>query len=268
MYAFLLRPKWIGFHLLVFGAIVLMINLGFWQLRRLDERQDFNAAVEARIDQPAVPLDDVLAELAASGSASEVEWRPVTATGEYLPDEQFVVINRSQGGRAGDNVVTPMRLADGRTLIVNRGFVPLGLEQLPTAPSGTVAVEGRVRPSQVRRTGQLSDPAEGDLDTAQRIDIARLEAQLPGEVVPVYVDLVASDPPEAETFPEPVARPELSEGPHLSYAGQWFLFSVAVAVGWVLAVRKSVATRRAEEVRVPDVVSTIPSSVQGDGDTS
>ena len=43
MYRFLLRPKWIGFHLLVVAAIVTMVNLGFWQLRRLDERQAFNA---------------------------------------------------------------------------------------------------------------------------------------------------------------------------------------------------------------------------------
>jgi surfeit locus 1 family protein len=248
MYSFLLRPKWLGFHLLVAAVVVLMINLGFWQLRRLDQRQEFNATVEARIDQPAAPLDDVLAEIEDRGSPSDVEWRPTTATGEYLPDEQIVVINRSQGGRAGDNVATPMRLADGRILIVNRGFVPLGLD-VPAAPTGTVQIEGRVRPSQVRRTGQLSDPGDGDLDTVQRIDIPRLEAQLPGDVVPVYVDLTGSDPPEADGFPEPVARPELGEGPHLSYAVQWFIFSIAVAVGWVLAIRKSAATRRADAAR-------------------
>jgi surfeit locus 1 family protein len=239
MYRFLLRPKWIGFHLLVIVGIVAMINLGFWQLRRLDQRHDFNARVESRSDLPPEPLDDVL----ASGPPDEIEWRLVTIDGRYLTDEQFVVVNRSQGGRAGDNVVTPFDLGDGRTLIVNRGFVPLDVEP-PPPPDGDVDITGRIRLSQERRTGQLSDPSDGDLTEAHRLDIPRLAPQLPGEVVPVYVDLITSEPAEAGALPEPVPRPPLGEGPHLSYAVQWFIFSICVAIGWVLAVRRSVATRR------------------------
>ena len=59
----------------------------------------------------------------------------------------------------------------------------------------------------------------------------------------MYVDLIESSPPEIAGLPEPVIAPDLSEGNHLSYAVQWFLFSVAVAVGWVLAVRYSAAKR-------------------------
>ncbi len=239
MYRFLLRPKWIGFHLLVVAGIVAMVNLGFWQLRRLEQRRDFNARVEVRSELPPEPLDDVV----ASGSPDEIEWRLVTVDGRYLADEQFVVINRSQGGRAGDNVVTPLDLGDGRTLIVNRGFIPLG-DEPPPPPDGDVAITGRIRQSQERRTGQLSDPSDGDLTEVQRLDIPRVAPQLPGEVVPVYIDLQTSDPPEAAGLPEPVPRPPLGEGPHLSYAVQWFIFSICVAIGWVLAVRRSIATRR------------------------
>jgi surfeit locus 1 family protein len=248
MYGFLVRPRWIGFHLLVAAGVVLMVNLGFWQLRRLDQRRDFNATVEARFDLPATPLDALLAE----GTPDDIEWRRVTASGAYLPDEQVLVVNRSQGGRAGQNVVTPMRLDDGRVLVVNRGFVPLGAE-VAAPPPGRVQIEGRARPSQERRTGQLSDPADGDLAEVQRIDLARLERQLPGDVVDVYVDVLVSSPPEPAGAPEPVAAPELGEGPHLSYAVQWFIFSIAVAVGWCLAVRRSISTRRqAESQRAPD----------------
>ena len=239
MYRFLLRPKWIGFHLLVVAGIVAMVNLGFWQLRRLDQRRDFNARVETRSELPPAPLDDVL----ASGPPDEIEWRTVSVAGRYLPDEQFEIVNRSQGGRAGENVATPMDLGDGRTLIVNRGFVPLTVD-VPPAPDGTVDVVGRIRKSQTRRTGQLSDPTEGDLTEVQRLDIPRLERQLPGDVLPVYVDLLTSQPAEAPGLPEPVARPPLDEGPHLSYAVQWFIFSTCAAVGWVFAVRKSIRTRQ------------------------
>ena len=52
MYRFLLRPRWIAFTAVVVTAIVVMINLGLWQLRRLDERREFNDTVAARIHQP------------------------------------------------------------------------------------------------------------------------------------------------------------------------------------------------------------------------
>jgi cytochrome oxidase assembly protein ShyY1 len=246
MYRFLLRPKWIGFHLLVVAAIVTMVNLGFWQLRRLDQRQAFNALIEQRYDQPPVPLDEIVTP---GVDPDDIEWRPITTSGEYLPDELILIANRSQNGRAGLNVVVPLQLDDGRILLVNRGFVPLSEETPADLPATEVELVGRIRQSQERRLGQLSDPAEGELDTAQRVDIDRLSAQLPGEVVPVYVDLIESNPPEGGDWPEPVAAPTLGEGNHLSYAAQWFIFSTAVAVGWVLAVRRSIGTRRSEHAR-------------------
>jgi surfeit locus 1 family protein len=239
MYRFLLTPRWIAFHLVVIAGIVVMINLGFWQLRRLDERQSFNAEVAARIDVPPASLDDVL----TGADPDDVEWRSVMATGSYLPDEELHVVNRSEGGIAGDIVVTPLQLEDGRFVFVERGFVPLAAEAAPP-PSGPVDIVGRLRPSQERRRGQLSDPSTGDLTEVQRLDIERLAAQVPGVPLPMYVELTSSDPVEVGPYPQPLTVPELGEGPHLSYAGQWFIFSAAAAVGWVLAVRKSVNARR------------------------
>jgi cytochrome oxidase assembly protein ShyY1 len=258
MYRFLLRPKWIAFHLLVVVAIIAMINFGFWQLRRLDQRRDFNATIEERYDEAPVPLDDLLTP---ATDPEAVEWRPISTAGTYVPDGQFVVVNRSQNGRAGRNVVVPLRLDDGRILLVNRGFVPYLVEDVPDVPATEVEIVGRLRESQTRSLGQLSDPAEGALVEVQRVDIPRLSQQLTGEVVPMYVDLVASVPPEASDLPEPVATPDLSEGNHLSYAVQWFIFSIAVAVGWVLAVRRSIATRRRE-------VDSIPPPDESDDDST
>jgi cytochrome oxidase assembly protein ShyY1 len=62
--------------------------------------------------------------------------------------------------------------------------------------------------------------------------------------VPFYVDLVESQPAESTGLPEPLPAPDLSEGPHLSYAVQWFIFATCVAIGWVLAVRHSFTQRR------------------------
>lgn len=245
MYGFLLRPRWLAFHLVVAAAVVAMVNLGFWQLRRLDERQEFNRTVAERIDAPPVPLTDLLATPTFDPEA--LEWRLVTAVGTYLPD-QVVVFNRSQGGRAGDDVLTALRLTggagDGTVVLVNRGFVALG-DPVPAAPGGAVEVLGRLRPSERRGRGGLTDDASGPLTEVRRIEIDRLEPQFGGDLAPAYIELVVADPPVGAGDPVPVPPPELDEGPHLSYAFQWFIFSVAVAVGWVLAVRRSVSRRRA-----------------------
>lgn len=247
MLRFLLRPRWLAFHLLVLAGIVLMVNLGFWQLRRLDERQAFNEIVEARYNEPPVALEPLVA--AHLSDLDAIEWRPVELSGEFLTDEEIRIVNRSQNGRSGDNVVTPLRLDDGDIVLVNRGFVPLDApdDQVAPPPEDNVEVVGRVHPSDDRRRGQVSDADVGDLTEAQRIDIERLAPQLPGPVIPAYVDLRAEDSPGGAIFPESIAPPELTDGPHLSYAVQWFLFSVAVAAGWVLAVRHSVRTRRRQE---------------------
>ena len=244
MYRFLLRPKWIGFTLGIVLLVVVMINLGLWQLRRLDQRQEHNAIVEANYDAAPQPLDAVLTP---GIDPENVQWLPVIATGTYRPEGTVHIVNRSQNGFAGDNIVVPFDLGDGRVLLVNRGFVPVG-EDVPPPPSGEVEVTGRLRPSQQRHFAQASDPSEGTLTAAQRVDIARLQQQVDGELVDMYVDAFASDPPDSPVL-EPVVKPDLSEGPHLSYAVQWFIFSVCAAVGWVLAVRYSAAKRRRQAQR-------------------
>jgi surfeit locus 1 family protein len=239
MYRFLFRPKWIAFHLLCLGAVFLMINLGLWQLRRLDERKEFNAEVVERSELPPVSIDELLAE--PDFSPGEATWRRVTAQGVWLP-QQVIVFNRSQNGLAGDNVLTALEQDNGTTVLVNRGFVPVGVDP-PPVPTGDVEILGTVRDSQARRRGELTDEGLALTET-RRIDIEQLAPQFPGTVAPVYLDLIESDPPTEGDYPIPVPPPELSEGPHLSYAIQWFIFSAAVVVGWVLAVRRSINTRR------------------------
>ena len=240
MYRFLLRPKWIAFTLGIVLLMILMINLGLWQLNRLDQRRESNAAVEARYDQPPRPLDSVLTP---GSNPDDLQWLPVTVEGTYRPEGTVHIVNRSQNGTAGDNIVVPLDLGDGRVLLVNRGFLPQG-EDTPPAPTGTVEVTGRLRPSQVRHFGQLSDP-DGTLTEAQRVDIPRLQQQIDGDVVDMYVDAFQSNPADSPAL-EPVIKPDLSEGPHLSYAVQWFIFTVCAAVGWVLAIRHSANKRRRE----------------------
>ena len=261
---FLVRPKWLAFHVLVFASVALMVWLGFWQLRRLDARQEFNATVTERIDQPPVPFDTLLDD--AIADPRSVEWRQVTLSGEFL-DDQILWFNRTQDGIAGDNVLTALVGDDDTTVVVNRGFVTLG-EPTPAAPAGSIDVLGRIRVPPGRQLGELTDSADGPVTEVRRVDLDLLDAQLPGELAPVYVDLIGSVPTVTATDPVPVPPPTLDEGPHLSYAVQWFIFATAVLIGWVLAIRRSIATNRRRAAAAAEVTDAADEQTPTDSPTS
>jgi len=238
MYKFLFRPKWIATHLLVIALVVVMVNLGQWQLNRHNERKDFNATLVQRFDAPIQPLETLLQD----AKPEDIEWMPTALTGTYLKGEDINLVNVSQNGIAGYDAVTPMLLDDGRVVLVNRGFLPLA-EAFPPAPSGEVSLLGRVRVSSERRTGEVSDPATGELVDVQRIDIERLQKQIDGELVPVYVQLLKSTPAEAPTL-STIVDPDFSNGPHLSYTVQWWFFALCAAGGWVVLVRRELLKAR------------------------
>lgn len=233
MYRFLLKPKWIALTLASLVGVVVMVNLGLWQLRRYHEREDFKAEVRARTAAEVVPYEDL-----AGKPPADIEWRTVTATGTYVPGKDFVVVNVSQSGGGGSDPVGGLLLADGTVLVVNRGFLP-GAEALPAAPEGEVTITGRVRASQKPGLGQTSDDGSKTLTQIRRVELDVLATQFDQRIQPVYLDQV--DMRYEPATMQPVAMPDLDGGPpHLSYTIQWFIFSTAVLVGWVLAVRNHV----------------------------
>jgi cytochrome oxidase assembly protein ShyY1 len=240
MYRFLLKPRWIAFTLLCVVAVVTMVNLSLWQLRRLHEREAFNELVRTNADQDVAPIADVLTP---GADPDDIEWRRVSVTGTYLADQQVIEVNRSQDGEAGFNVIDGLRPddGDGTVLIVNRGFVP-GTEPAPPAPDGTVTIIGQLRRTETRTLGAPSDASGVVLTEVNRIDAPKISAHLGGDVEPMYVQLLTSTPAEGR-YPANVAPPVLDDGPHLSYTIQWLIFSLCVIVGWVFAVRRSANTR-------------------------
>ena len=262
-FSFLLRPKWIAFHLLVLGAIASMIWLAFWQLDRLDQRRAFNDLVTEQIALPPAPLSDLLAE--AGDDPESIEWRQALVTGDYLP-EQVIWFNRSQDGLAGDNVLSALVTDDtgGQvTVLVNRGFVLLGTD-VPLPPSGETEILARVRIPAERQRGELTDANDSSepVTEVRRIDLDQLSAQLPGTVAPIYLDLIDARPAIGPGDPVPVPAPTLDEGPHLSYAVQWFIFATCVLIGWVLAVRRSIRSHRRDSVRAAAASPASPDSDQ------
>ena len=233
-----------------------MVWAGFWQLSRLDERRAANAEVLDAQDLPVAPIADVLPAGPAS-TDQEVPRRALPRRHrdrDLPPDDEVLIRNRTYEGAPGYWVVTPLVQADGTAVAVNRGWVPFDVQpdgpwDRFAPPTGTVTVTGLVREPQVRSTSGVvagpQDAAEGRLRTLSRVDVGRLGQQVSTPLLPVYVDLRTQEPPQPEQTPTIVPSPELSEGPHLGYAGQWFIFALLTSVVYVLLLRRAARNRAA-----------------------
>jgi len=228
-----LSPKWLISHLFVATMVVVMVGLGFWQLDRLDERKALNVDV-----REAIQADPVAVE--ALFGTDPLDHTAVLVSGEYLADESFLVANRTFDTQAGAWLATPMRLSDGRLIVVSRGWVPrlwaAGADnRVIDTPTGTIEVLGRIR-------GSVGGGRIGGGTSSIWPEISRLDTVVAGEMLGLefeesWVQLVQQAPPLGE-LPIPVPAPGLDEGPHLAYAFQWFFFSFGTVVAYVLILRK------------------------------
>lgn len=243
-YAFARRPKWIFGHFLVLLVVVSFVNLGFWQLRRLDQRRAFNAVVERNERAPVQPVGAVLSADATPAEVDSLLERRVRATGRYLVDAEVLITGQALNGQPGAWIVTPLKQADGSIVLVNRGWIydNGGLSSVPPgarAPSGDVTVEGLITKTQTAEGLQRQATASGKLDSLARVDVARIARQLDGTVLPAFITRTSQSPADSgQIVPTTLPPPELSEGPHLNYAMQWFSFTLLTLVGYPLLLRK------------------------------
>ncbi len=227
----LFTPRWVLVHVSVVSLTVFMIFLGFWQLDRLEQRRERNAAIEMNTLSAVVPATSGL------GSKND-EWRRVRLTGRYLEDKMVLVINRSQDGIAGDNIAVPFETESDGIFLVNRGFVPLTVSSR-TTPADPRELVGYVRLTQNRRTLGAIDPDTAGTREFQRFDLPRIRTATGLDInTDYFVQLIEESPSPGTGFPTPVPLPEVDEGSHFSYAMQWFFFSSVAFVAWIVVIRR------------------------------
>lgn len=228
--------RWIG---LVIFAVVLVsafIRLGEWQLDRREEKQQRNAVITAQQQAPVATVEEAFGQPVTPERA----YRRVKVEGTFDPSHQLQVRYRSNNGDTGYEVVVPLQTTEGQWVLVDRGFAARpatgGLPDpstLAPPPSGVVTVEGYVMANEPG-PANAAVPAGGSVRVIHPPSIAEWSG-LP--LADGYLS-TTSMTPEQEGGLVPVVLPELSLGPHLSYALQWFSFAVIGVVGTFILIGK------------------------------
>ncbi len=231
-----------------------LLNLGLWQLRRLDQRQTENNLYYDRLELNELGIQDLrnLAE-SASGDIRQdlkkpefqnLEFRKIRLTGKYIElDREAVIRNRTLNGRPGVWALTAFQAAGSSsspepasTFIINRGWIPRELSS-PDCSKGAIEAKEATAPSgEIELVGILRVP-QGYADSDQWekcLPRIQLEGFLDLTGFPYWIQLVEySSPFAAAEIPTPLDSPDRGDGPHFSYAVQWFIFTAIVAGGYM-----------------------------------
>jgi surfeit locus 1 family protein len=268
MIASMFIRRWLLATLLVVAAAAVMIRLGIWQLDRLQQRRAFNARVLAQTTQPSLDLTG--ANL--SEDLTGMEYRAVVVNGEYAESGEIALRNQYWNNEWGVHLITPLRiLGSDQVVLVDRGWIPGADYQTGDwtkfAEPGQVTVQGVIRSSQSKaELGKRSDPTpapgEPPLATWNFVNIPRLEEQIGAPLLPIYIQQ-APDPSWIGLPHRSEPDLELTEGSHMSYAIQWFLFTAILVIGYPFyiqrqeqkrAVKKVIPARLNDPLVVPQVI--------------
>lgn len=241
--------RWSTYVLIAAAFAVACGYLSHWQFTRNADRSAQLQLVADNYD--AAPVNLAEAVSATGDFDPAMQWHPVVVRGVYLADRQLVARNRPHGGTSAFEVLTPLRLDDGRILVVDRGWVPpadsdVGPDLVPDPPSGPVTVVVRILPGEALPPSGRSAPS-GQVPTIHLPLIA--ESAGTETITSAYGRMVSEDPAAAIT-PAPLEPPSEDPGPHLSYAVQWILFAVMgfVFIGYII---RTELTRRREDAVEP-----------------
>ena len=218
---------------IVMAALLLVAvgfaRLGIWQLSRLRERRAANVETISARRAPVVPIT---ADSRGTGTLGD---HRVTAEGRYDEAHQIILRGETYEGTPGVRVVTPLLLADsGPAVLVVRGFLPVpdavSVDTQGTGEPGTHVVRGLALPI----GAAPGEPVEhGGLTTWRRLELGALRRRLPYALLPILI--LQTPDSSLPSFPRRLEPPEIDEGPHLSYAIQWFLFA-GLAAGFAILV--------------------------------
>lgn len=240
--------RWLPATLLVLAATAVLARLGIWQLDRLAQRRAFNAHLIDQRAAPVLTLDTNSANL----DLYSMEYRSVVVTGTYSPKDEIVLRNQTWqtdfGPELGVRLFTPLLIqGTNMAILVDRGWIPQA-DASPEARAkyavpGRVTVRGQLRRAEVdfslfRKPNPTLSPGQTRLNAWNDLDLQRLNSQMAADLLSVYLQEFPSD---QQAQPPYISLPEIDptdEGPHLSYALQWFSFAALLLIGYPFYIRR------------------------------
>lgn len=222
------RPTfWATFFTVI--AVAFMLGLCYWQLERLAWKSGLIEQFESRVAEAPIAAPDAI------GAIEDWRYRRVRLEGTFLHDKELLVTGKPFEGNAGFHLITPMRLTDGRTVLVNRGWIQLKsrgpVDTGPMHVEGVQTIEGLIR--QDRLKGYFVPDNEPGNEVWLYVDTAEMaEHRGIAPVLPYYVDQLRA--------PGPLKMPIGAEttihvrNEHLSYAVTWGLLALTLIVIYVI----------------------------------
>jgi surfeit locus 1 family protein len=246
----LFSRKWLPLIVISLGAMALFIRLGIWQLDRLEQRRVFNERVLSQINLPVLKLDmNTYHE-----DLYQMEYRKVEVVGHYNFQDEIAIRNQAYENRPGVHLVTPLIISGTeQAILVDRGWIPdedfRSGDWSAYAEPGEVTVEGILRRTQSKpdfgsRTDPTPAPGEERKTAWFFVNVEGIQHQIPYSLLKgAYIQQSADA--ERVSLPIPTASEvEISEGPHLSYAIQWFIFALIAFLAVPILVFRQVSGRR------------------------
>jgi surfeit locus 1 family protein len=219
----LLWPTVISLPILVFS-----LALGFWQMERREWKRDILDRIAHNQATPAVAFDDLI-----KADPLLHEYGKVRVAGTFLHDKEFHLAARSLRNKVGMQIVTPIRLDDGRIVLFDRGWVPSeqkdGASRAAGQLAGKVELTGVVRRNQIQR--QFAPDNAPDKNVWFHVDVP-LMRRLAGGAPDPRLDAFFL---EADATPNPGGVPIGGQtrldipNDHLQYAITWFAIALALA---------------------------------------
>lgn len=249
-WSFLRSKQWVGYLSLFIVFSIACVWLGNWQFARRAEARAEIARIDRNYDAPAIPIAEAIPD---RGEFDEPlrKWQTVEVIGEYV-GEPILARNRPGVDGVGSNLLQALQLGDGSIVFIDRGWVPVtgtddAPETLPMPVDGEVTVQARLRASEPPIPGR---EASGDSVPSINVPLmTEMEGFDPGTVFLGAFGQLDNETPSGQSGVL-AERPERDEGPHLSYALQWYVFIIIAGIGLAYAARQEYRSFNAGESAV------------------
>lgn len=262
MYRFLVTGRWIAGFLVLLLAAALMVRLGVWQWDRGQQKAAANDAIEVARAKDPVPAADLIPAAPNERPAPADEWSRVSVTGSYDPSGTVLIRQRSFEEGVGFEIVVPLNGDDGATYLVDRGYALAsgGADEapdIPAAPEGVVTVTGIVKTPYTTNRNATRVEQVGAYRSVRALDPQVLSESLGVPLAGGYIVATAEMDADgaAVTDIKRIPPPEFGDGPHLSYAVQWWIFAVMTLFAFGYLARREAITRllTADDLDDPDL---------------